>query len=128
MIILQKIVSLCFLLHTVISVDTDMSRSFAEICHENGFLFESHKVTTADGYINTMFRIKGTIADKNSKEKRPPVFLMHGIFDSADAFIMNWSEVAPPFVLARNGYDVWLGNSRGNKYSLEHENLSSKDN
>jgi pimeloyl-ACP methyl ester carboxylesterase len=54
------------------------------------------------------------------------MFLQHGILDSADCWIMNFPSLAPAFVLAAEGYDVWLGNSRGSRYSMEHEYLDPK--
>lgn len=49
--------------------------------------------------------------------------MQHGLFDSADAWVANTKETAPAFVFARLGYDVWLGNNRGNEFSRKNTKI-----
>ena len=108
----------------------DEKRTIEEIITSKGFKCETHFVTTEDGYKLKIFRIPGDKNENIPDEKRntfPPVLLQHGIFDSSDGWVCNGEEHSIAFVLAKNNFDVWLSNSRGNKYCKSHEKYNSQN-
>ena len=58
--------------------------------------------------------------------EHPPVLLQHGLISSAETWVAN-GENAWPVKLLEAGYDVWLGNNRGNIYSRGHTRLTADD-
>ena len=101
--------------------DADCNRNTSEMAKARGYDVETHKITTTDGYILSIFRIN----NPNTKEGEP-IVLQSGILGSSDQWLDN-GEMSLGYLLADEGYDVWLGNVRGNRYGLENIHYRMED-
>ncbi|CAN6471923.1 unnamed protein product [Victoria cruziana] len=80
-----------------------------------GYPCEEHKVTTADGYILALNRIT---------KAGQPVLLQHDVLVDGMTWLLNGMNQSLALVLADGGYDVWIANSRGTRWSRGHVSLN----
>ena len=102
--------------------NSDAFKSMEEIAAENGFISQSYTITTSDGYALSLYRIPGTFTDYTSK--KPAVLLMHAQDCDMMQWVWNNDQDAIAFILARAGYDVWMGNNRGSRFGMGHTSLN----
>ncbi|KAK4768627.1 hypothetical protein SAY87_003768 [Trapa incisa] len=87
--------------------------------------YKCQEFDAKDGYILSLQRISdgrtgtGTGTGGNTE----PVIIQHGILMDGMSWLLNSPERNLPMILADNGFDVWIVNTRGTRFSRRHQSL-----
>ena len=111
----MKRLILSFLLFQVFTLilSEDLEVYYKDYIKQYGYELEENPVTTEDGFILSVWHLQP------KKPNGKVVFLQHGLADTAWTFF-QLKHKSLPFFLLQEGYDLWLGNIRGNIFSSKH--------
>lgn len=114
--------------------DPDQDRTLIELIESRGYFVEQHSIETDDGYFLLAHRILLPNSLRNWNSKLKPVIVQHGLFGASSDFCINspllknnqskYGDTIAFALTQTRRYDVWLTNSRGNRYSMRHRTRS----
>lgn len=92
-----------------------------------GYGWEAYDVTTSTGYELSMFRLTKDAAGGNLVDTRGPILLTSGLYSESIDWLSAPDPLLPntPVQLAQKGYDVWIGESRGARFSQGHATINT---
>lgn len=115
------------------SASTRPAPTTAQFTDRAGLDHESHTVETSDGYVLGLSRIlpRRRPYTEHRQPSRPLCLIVHGLMSCSDFFVCQLpnealgepgrlENISLPFYLVSQGYDVWLLNNRGARYSDRH--------
>lgn len=114
------------------------AKDINEIVETHGYKIREHVVTTRDGYLLVIHKLEKIQNNSYSHQHHHHisstanlskiVYFHHGLMTNSELFVLGTNKYKTlPYLLVDLGYEVWLGNNRGNKYSRKHLKLSASD-
>ncbi|CAH2355540.1 sterol esterase Tgl1p [[Candida] railenensis] len=113
------------------------AKDISEIAAANGYIIREHVVTTRDNYLLVIHKLEKRDSSSSRTNSRRPTntkleskvaYFHHGLLTNSELFLLGSEKNKNlPYLLVDLGYEVWLGNNRGNKYSRKHLKLSVSD-